>query len=68
MFRMFWNTLKDGLCYLRNESVSVKVFVLKKHEATGFIWSGQAYTSFNLLRTSFFLQKLLSSLNLKQEM
>ena len=32
MFRMLWNTLKDGLCYLRNESVSMKVFFLKMHE------------------------------------
>ena len=34
MFRMLWNTLKDGLCHLRNESVSMKVFLLNKHEAT----------------------------------
>ena len=32
MFRMLWNTLKDGLCYLRNESVSMKVFLLNMHE------------------------------------
>ena len=29
---MLWNTLKDGLCYLRNESVSMKVFLLNMHE------------------------------------
>ena len=46
---MFWNTLKDELCYQRNDSVSVKVFLLNMYEATNFIWSGQAYTSFNLL-------------------
>ena len=54
MFRMLWNTLKDGLCYLRNESVSMKVFLLNMHEATDFIQSGQAYTSFNLLRILIF--------------
>ena len=32
IFRMLWNTLKDGLCYLRNESVSMKVFLLNKDE------------------------------------
>ena len=41
---MLWNTLKDGLCYLRNESVSMKAFLLNMHEATDFICSGQAYT------------------------
>ena len=30
---LYWNTLKDGLCYLRNESVSMKVFLLNMHEA-----------------------------------
>ena len=49
MFRMLWNTLKDGLHYQRNESVSMKVFLLNMHEATDFIWSRQSYTSFNLL-------------------
>ena len=49
MFRMLWNTLNDGLCYLRNKSVSMKIFLLNKHESTDFIWSGQAYTSCNLL-------------------
>ena len=33
MFRILWNTLKDGLCYFQNESVSVKVFLLNMHEA-----------------------------------
>ena len=32
MLRMLWNTLKDGLCYLRNESVSMKVVLLNMHE------------------------------------
>ena len=32
MFRMFWNTLKNEACYLRNESVSMKVFLLNMHE------------------------------------
>ena len=32
MFRMLWNTLKDGLCHLRNESESMKVFLLNMHE------------------------------------
>ena len=32
MFRMLWNTLKDGLRYLQNESVSMKVFLLNIHE------------------------------------
>ena len=31
MFRMLWNALKDGLCYLRNQSVSMKVFLLNMH-------------------------------------
>ena len=30
-------TLKDGIPYLRNESVSMKVFLLNMHEATDFI-------------------------------
>ena len=47
---MLWNTLKDGLCYLQNESLSMKFFLLNMHETTDFTWSGQAYTSFNLLR------------------
>ena len=32
MFRILWNTLKDGLCYLRNESVSLKFFLLNMHK------------------------------------
>ena len=36
MFRMLWNTLKDGLCYLQNESVSMKVFLVNMHESTDF--------------------------------
>ena len=36
MFRMLWNTLKDGICYLRNESISMKVCLLNMHEATDF--------------------------------
>ena len=32
MFRMLWNTLKDGLWYLQNESVPMKVFLLNMHE------------------------------------
>ena len=32
MFRVLWNTRKDGICYLLNESVSMKVFFLKMHE------------------------------------
>ena len=42
MFRMLRNTLKDGLCCLRNESVSMKVFPLNMHEATD-VRSGQAH-------------------------
>ena len=42
-------SFKDGLHYLRNESGSMKVFVLNMLKATDFIWSGQSYTSFNLL-------------------
>ena len=37
MFRMLWKTLKDGLHYLRNESVSMEVFLLNMYEATDFI-------------------------------
>ena len=29
---MLWNTLKDGLQYLQNESVSMKVFLLNMQE------------------------------------
>ena len=55
MFRILWNTLKDGLCYLRNESVSMEVFLLNMHEVyTDFIQSGKAYTSFNLLQILIF--------------
>ena len=32
MFRMLYDTLKDGLCYLWNESVPMKVFLLYMHE------------------------------------
>ena len=32
MFKMLWNTLKDVLCYLQNESVSMKVFFLNMHK------------------------------------
>ena len=32
MFRMLWNTLKDGLCSLQNESVSMKVFLLNMQQ------------------------------------
>ena len=68
MFRMLWNTLKDGLRYLRNESVSMKVFLLNMHKATDFLRSGKAYTSFNLLRLlNFFLRKLLALLNLNSK-
>ena len=59
MFRMLWNTLKDGLHYQRNESVSIKVFLLNMHKATDFISSRQSYTSFNLLCIlNFFYKKL----------
>ena len=37
MFRILWNTLKDQLNYLQNESVSMKVFLLNMHGATDFI-------------------------------
>ena len=56
MFRMLWNTLKDGLCCLRNESVST-VSLLNTQEATDFIWSGQG-TSFNLLCILIFFYKI----------
>ena len=32
MFRMLWNTLKNELCCLQNESVSMKVFLLNMHQ------------------------------------
>ena len=32
MFSMLWNTFKDGLCYFRNESVFMKVFLLNMHK------------------------------------
>ena len=62
MFRMLWNTLKDGIHYLRNESVSMKVFLLNMHEAMDFIWSGQSYTSFNLCILNFFYENYWSRL------
>ena len=40
-------SLKDGLCYLRNESVTIKVFLPNMHEATDFIRSGQASRHLN---------------------
>ena len=43
MFRTLWNTLKDGLCCLRNEIVSMNVFPLNMHEAMDFIRSGKAH-------------------------
>ena len=49
MFRMLWNILKDGVHYLQNESVPMKIFLPNLHEATYFIQSGQSYRSFNLL-------------------
>ena len=62
MFRMFWN-IKDGLHYLGNESVSMKVFILNMHETMDFIRSGQSYTSFNLLRIlNFFYENYWSRL------
>ena len=30
MFRMLWNALKDGLCLLQNESVSMKVLNMQQ--------------------------------------
>ena len=63
MFRMLWNTIKDGLCYLRNVSVSMKVFLVNLHEATDFTWSEQAYRSSNLLRMlNFFYENYWSRL------
>ena len=53
-FRMLRNTLKDGFCYLQNESVSIKVFLLNMHEAADFIRSGPAYMSFYLLHILIF--------------
>ena len=68
MFRILWNTLKDWLCYLQNESASLKVFLLSGQvRGMDFIRSGKAYMSFNLFGIlNFFLRKLLASLNLKQ--
>ena len=57
MFQMLWNILKDGLCYLQNESVPMKIFLLNLHKATYFILSGQSYMSFNLLCISIFFYK-----------
>ena len=57
MFRMLWNTLRDGLHHLQNESVSMKVFPLSMHGAIDFIWSGQSYMSFNLWHILNFFYK-----------
>ena len=63
---MLWNTLKDGLCYLRNESIHGS-FPSEHAQSMDFIRSGKAYTSFSLLSILiFFLQKLLALLNMKQ--
>ena len=43
MFIMLWNTVKIGPCCLRNESVSMKVFLLNMYVATDFIQSGQGH-------------------------
>ena len=45
---MLWNALKDGLCYLRNENISMKLFLLNMQEATYFIWSEEVYSPSNL--------------------
>ena len=54
---MLWNTFKDGLNYLQNESVSMEVFLLNIHETMDFTWSGQSYMSFNLLGILNFICK-----------
>ena len=42
----------------------MKVFLLNRHEATAFFWSGQAYMSFNLLRIlNFFYENYWPRLN-----
>ena len=59
-------SFRDGLCYLRNESIH-ESFPSEHARSADFIRSGKAYTSFNLLRLlNFFLRELLASLNLKQ--
>ena len=71
MFRMLWNTIKDGLCYLRNESVSMKDFLLNMHELrilfdlgkptrhliyyAYYIYSGNANTGSHCLLLQFHL-------------
>ena len=62
---MLWNTLKDELCYLQNESVSMKVFLLNMHEVR-ILFDLEKPTRHLLRILIFFLRKLLASLNLKQ--
>ena len=54
MFRMLWNTLKDGPCYSRNESVSMNVLLLNMYEVR-ILFDLEKPTSLNLLRMLFFL-------------
>ena len=64
MFRMLWNTLKDGLCHLRNKSVSMKVFPLNMLEVRLLFDPGKPIRHL-IYYAIFFLQKLLASFNLE---
>ena len=66
MFRMLWNTLKDELCYLQNESESMKVSLLNMHEVRILFDLEKPTRHLIYYVYYFFLRKLLASLNLKQ--
>ena len=57
MFRMIWNTLKDGLLLAKWNCIHEN-FLSEHARSTAFIRFGKAYTSFNLWRIlNFFLRK-----------
>ena len=57
MFRVLWNTLTDGLCYMRNESVSMKVFFLNMHEVRTLFDLGKPTRYLIYYATKFFSTK-----------
>ena len=63
IFRVLWNTLKDGLCCLRNESVSIHSFSSEHARGYGYYLIWASYTSLIITHINFFLRKLLASLN-----
>ena len=56
-FKILWNTLKDGLCYLQNETVSMKVFLLNMHEVRILFNLGKRNVIWFIPHTKFFSTK-----------